>query len=213
MKNFDAILIPGGGLKQDGGLPIWVERRFNKLLEIYQGEDIITLSAGTTYKPPPLDKDGFPIFESVAGALYLLERGIPSSKILVEKCSYDTIGNAFFGKIIHVDPRGFSNLLIITSEFHIERTKAVFKWVFGLVPKMRNYHLTFESVSDIGIDENIILARRIAEKRNLEKMTILRKRITNTYDFHRWIFTEHNAYSMDRSNESRQINSELLKSY
>jgi len=132
MSNYDAILILGGGVHECGKLPLWVEARLQRALDLEQGEPIITLSVGTTHKPPPLDEHGFPIFESVAAASYLADHGIAPERILVEATSYDTIGNAYFSRVIHVDPAGFRRLLIITSAFHMPRTEAVFRWVYGL---------------------------------------------------------------------------------
>ena len=57
-----------------------------------------------------------------------------SSRILAETCSYDTIGNAFFARTVHTDPRGLRRLLIVNSKFHMPRTEAIFRWVFGAAP-------------------------------------------------------------------------------
>jgi hypothetical protein len=209
--NFDAIIIPGGGLKEDNKLPVWVRRRLDRALEVQKSEFIITLSAGTTYKPPPRDKDGFPIFESVAAAKYLLARGISEDKILFETCSYDTIGNAFFSKVIHVDPRGLKNLLIITSAFHMPRVKTVFKWIYGLESATRLYDLSFEEVSDEGIPRNILRPRLNKELKSLDKLKITKKNIKSLTQFHEWMFTQHNAYSVSGKRES--IGDDILKSY
>ena len=67
-RPFDAVIVPGGGVWDGGKLPPWVENRFDKALDIANGAFIISLSAGTPHKPPPLDSAGRPIFESAAGA-------------------------------------------------------------------------------------------------------------------------------------------------
>src|SRR5574341_227154 len=112
MPGYDAILIPGGGVREGGDLPLWTKRRLDRAIETQRGEFIITLSAGTLHRPPPSDADGFPIFESIAAAAYLVRRGIEPRRILAETCSYDTIGNAFFSRVVHVDPLGLRKLLI-----------------------------------------------------------------------------------------------------
>ena len=94
MQSYDAILIPGGGVREGGTVPSWVQGRFDLAVRIHQGEYIVALSAGTTHRPPPVDENGFPIFESAAGARYLMQAGIPAEQILTETNSYDTIGNA-----------------------------------------------------------------------------------------------------------------------
>src|ERR1700682_5838027 len=135
MQDYDAILIPGGGVREGGLLPSWVLRRLDRAVQLRRDAYIETLSAGTTHRPPPLDEGGFPIFESVAAARYLIGAGIPPEHILTETHSYDTVGNAFFSRVLHVDLRGFRRLLVITSDFHLARTQAAFNWIYGLEPK------------------------------------------------------------------------------
>lgn len=202
MKNrnstYDAILIPGGGIKNSNKLPPWVQQRFDRALEIHQKEYIIALSAGTTHKPPPLDIDGFPIFESIVGADYLIKKGVDPRWILCETASYDTIGNAYFSRVIHVDPRGFKKLLIITSASHMPRTKAIFQWIYGLKtsPGHNNYTLDFEEVPDRGMEEDLLQMRIQKEKQGLENVLHLKEKIHTFEDFLRWLFTEHGAYSV-----------------
>jgi hypothetical protein len=213
MKDYDAILVPGGGVRQGGELPVWVKRRFDKVLDLHKGETIITLSAGTLLKPPPLDNQGFPVFESVAGAKYLMNHGIPPGKILVETCSYDTIGNAFFARLIHVEPRKFRKLLIITSEFHMPRTETIFKWIFGLNPVLPAYELDFLAVSDEGMEEAALNARKIAEKANLAKLELTKTQFQTLEELHQWLFTKHAAYAVSTPPPGMHRDDNLLKTY
>ena len=195
--SYDAILVPGGGIKNNHHLPPWVQSRFDRALELHQNQYIIALSAGTTHKPPPLDKDGFPIFESKVGADYLLKKGVEPRWILCETASYDTIGNAYFSRTFHVDPRGFKHLLIITSTSHMPRTKAIFQWVYGLKSPFgpNDYTLAFEEVPDRDMDEELLQLRIQKEKKGLENILRLKEKIHTWEDFHQWLFTEHGAYS------------------
>ncbi len=195
MGNYDAILIPGGGVRAKGELPLWVKRRLDRAIQIHQGEFIITLSAGTVYKPPPLDEEGFPIFESVAGANYLVNHGIDPNKVLIETCSYDTIGNAFFSRVIHVEHRKFTNLMVITSDFHMARTETIFRWVYNLDCLPEHYSLHFEKVSDEGMDTIALMERSVAEEANRVRVLLLRERIRTMSELHGWLFTENDAYS------------------
>jgi hypothetical protein len=192
--SYDAILIPGGGVRADGALPRWVERRMERALELYQGEYIITLSAGTPFKPPPLDAAGFPIFEAIAGANYLVRRGIDPQKILPETCSYDTIGNAYFSRMIHVEPRRFHRLLVITSQFHLPRVEAVFRWVYGL--DGGSYRLNFEATPDKGIEPVALAARQEKEGRSLAGLPALQSKLQTVAQLHHWLFTTHGAYAV-----------------
>jgi len=199
MPEFDAILLPGGGVREGGRLPSWVRRRLDRAIDLHRGEYIIALSAGTPYRPPPLDGEGFPIFESVASARYLVGAGIPADRILTETCSYDTIGNAFFSRVIHADPGGFRRLLVITSDFHLPRTQAVFEWIYSLTPPKVAYDLHFEAVTDPDMPANLRHERLGKEEQSLSDFAAIRAHITSLADCHRWLFTQHQAYSLPRA--------------
>lgn len=199
VDEYDAILIPGGGVREAGELPVWVQRRLDRAVELYSGQYLITLSAGTVHRPPPLDRDGFPIPESIAAGKYLIEHGIPPHRVLPEACSYDTIGNAYFSRVVHTEPQGLRRLLIVTSSFHMPRTEAIFRWVYGLPPN--HYDLEFERVPDEGIELEDLSARKEREAQSLEKLNALIPRISTVSQLHQWLFTEHQAYAVLGSRE------------
>ena len=49
---------------------------------------------------------------------------VAPADILEENLALDTIGNAFFARTDHCSLAGWKRLLIITSEFHMDRTRA-----------------------------------------------------------------------------------------
>jgi hypothetical protein len=192
LSAYDAIVIPGGGVRDDGVLPAWVIARFDRAIELAADAWLMPLSAGTPYRPPPLDERGFPIFEARAGAEYLESRGVDPRRILIEESSYDTIGNAYFSRVVHIVPRGFRRVLVITSAFHMPRTEAVFRWVYSLDSGCCS--VDFESVPDVGIDAGALAARIAKERTSLETFGEVRARIGTLAELHRWLFTEHAAY-------------------
>lgn len=212
MKPYDAILIPGGGIRDNGDLPVYVKNRLDRAMEVHTNELLITLSAGTTHKPPFLDKQGFPLFESVAAAAYLKAHTIAPDHILTETCSYDTIGNAFFARVIHTDIRGLRKLLIITSEFHRNRTEIIFNWIFSLTPLKEPYELFFESVPDAGMSGNALELRREKEKTRIAQLRKLTKRIHTLKGFHEWLFTAHDAYSVSGEDKEKETGA-ILSTY
>lgn len=212
MNHYDAILIPGGGVKDNGELPVWTQRRLDRALEIGGCEYFITLSAGTVYKPFPVDTDGRPVFESETAAKYLLDKGVSARKVLTETSSLDTIGNAYFSKVFHVAPLRLKKILVITSEFHMPRTEAIFLWVYGLQGDQAEYELSFEAVSDEGIEADLISARKDKEVKSLAALEDLRSRIISVEQFHRWLFQEHNAYAPVKR-RTHNLPEGVLKSY
>ncbi|MEM7067203.1 MAG: YdcF family protein, partial [Cyanobacteria bacterium P01_B01_bin.77] len=194
MGIYDAILIPGGGVRERGELPLWTQRRLNHAIENHQDAYLIPLSAGTTHKPPPLDAQGYPIFESVAAANYLIQRGVNSTTILVDTTSYDTIGNVFFSRVIHIEPLQLKRLLVVTSEFHMPRTKAIFEWIYRLEGLPQDHQISYETVSDDGIDKAVLEARQQREEKSLKTLLETAGKIHSLRDFHQWLFRDHGAY-------------------
>lgn len=172
-----------------------MEARLDRAIEVFAGEYLVPLSAGTPHRPPPRSPAGYPVFESRAAARYLVERGIPAGRVLAEFQSYDTIGNAYFARTIHADPAGWRRLLVITSRFHMARAKAVFRWVFGLSAPQGGYALEFEQTPDTGMEGEMLELRLQKERRALEALPDLVNRINTLAALHEWLFTGHQAYS------------------
>lgn len=195
-KQCDAILIPGGGLTREGRLPEWTRRRLDAALKMRRDEYIIVLSAGTVHKRPILDANQLAVFECSVAANYLVENGVEHRRILREWSSYDTIGNAYFARVIHTDPRQWRNLVVITSDFHMPRVREIFEWVFSLDDPRPPYKLSLVAVTDKGIDPKILKPRITKEERALQKLLPLKEAITNLRDFHAWLFQDHGAYAV-----------------
>ena len=211
-SNPDAILVPIGGLDSHGRPHKWVKRRLDKAIEIWtKNQFIILLSRCTIHKPPIIDKRGFPIDESVAAASYLSQKGIPSKKILLDKNSFDTIGNAFYARVLFTDPLKLKYLVVITSEHHFPRTEVVFRWIFSLKPLAFRYHLDFIKVSDFGFDQSIIALRNKKEKKSLRKTKRNEEKIRTLPELHRWLFTVHSAYAFD--GKVKRLKGKVLKTY
>ena len=197
MGKYDAIVVLGGGLRADGELPEHAKARFNLALATASGEPVVALSAGTTHRPAILDQDGRPLFESTAGARYLIERGMRPERILCESTSYDTIGNAYFSRVQILEPLEWRRLLVITSQFHLRRTEAIFRWIYGLDAPIP-YSLEFAASPDRGLSEAALSARQAREAASLQSVQQLSARLTSLPALTRWLFTEHQAYQSVR---------------
>lgn len=88
---------------------------------------------GTPHKPPVLSDSGYCTFESIACADYLMAQNVPAQQLLRETSSFDTIGNGYFAATIHAVPRRWRQLMVVTSDFHMPRSQAIFQKVFELV--------------------------------------------------------------------------------
>lgn len=169
-KKYDALVIPGGGLEPHTSLPQpWVRARLDTAYSLSaQTIYFIVLSRGTTHKSPPRDSRGFPIDEASASAKYLMNLGIESDRILLDGWSLDTIGNAYFARRMICDPLQLQKLCIITSSFHMLRTRTIFEWVFALDGCKST--LDFCVTPDVGLNDAQSSARIDKEKSSIRSL-------------------------------------------
>jgi vancomycin permeability regulator SanA len=190
MKKRDAILVLSGGIDGDGSLNPWTKARLDAALGVWSGEYFLLLS-GTSAHKKPLVRQGNVVHECAVMARYLQSKGIGANVVLQEPVSGDTIGNAYFARTIHTDPGGLKRLLVVTSQFHMPRTRAIFEWVFGL--DGRSYDLEFLAVPDEAAATKDRLER---ERGQIRKVMNYRKRVRTLAQFHRWLFSAHAGHDL-----------------
>lgn len=196
MKDYDVILVPGGGLQTNGSPHPWVQARLDAAMAASDSAHIIPLSGGTPHKAPPLNAHGFPITEAEASARYLQQKGVEPARIRTECYSFDTVGNAYFSRLLHVQPAGFKTILVVSSQFHIERCKALFNWVYNLQSAhTTQYQLNYMAASNTGISPQLLQARQQKEAAAIASITPIMNTITTVAAFHNWLYTEHAAYA------------------
>lgn len=209
---FDVIIPVTGGLKKNGKPHDWTIGRLDKVLEIHTGKEMILIPGrGTPFKPPPLSKEKFPVDECVASADYLVKHGISPRKILLERTSFDTIGNAYFTRVLFAEPMNFHRLLVITSDFHMPRVMAIFNWVYGLKPVFSGLAIEFLSISDKGLNEELIRVKTRREKINLKNLKSLLGKIKTIREMRRFMFSRHYSYAYGRKIE--KLRGKILKTY
>jgi len=69
--------------------------------------------------------------EARAMAEYAISLGLPKTNALLEEHSKDSVGNAYFLRKNYLDRKGWKSLIVVTSDFHVPKTKYVFKKVLG----------------------------------------------------------------------------------
>lgn len=229
-----AVIILGGGVKDDGGVPVHTQLRLDVAVKIYKqlGEKaiFIPLSGGTPHKPNPVDLRGFPVWECTAAARRLLDMGIPAHQIMEESTSLDTIGNAYFLRAVHLQPAQLQNIIVITNSWHMPRTKAIFDFVLSLPSSaisttfphvLRNwfgkssYAITYLEAGAGIPDEHLLQVRMEKEANALAQFTNnIVPSITSFQALHLWLFTKHGAYSTSRLTVVHaDIPADLLKTY
>lgn len=76
--------------------------------------------------------------ESAAMARYLIGSGVEPHRILLEEKAMDTIGNAIFSRLALDSYRDCSEVVVVTSCYHVNRSKFIFENAYG-----RGYSLDF----------------------------------------------------------------------
>ena len=145
----DAIIILGCSNNEDGSISKLLRTRVDEGIRLYKrGESSKLIMSGKhglflhLSGKVPLNS------ESSVMKKYAESEGVPTEDILIEDESKDTLGNAFFTKIKILEPHSWYNCLVVTSDYHVERTRWLFDFVLG--PK---YNLEF-----IGTDSSCIPA-------------------------------------------------------
>jgi len=210
--NYDVLFILAGGFNQQGEINEWVKRRLDYAIEIYNNNPtkikyIVCLGGGTYHKPPVSTLEGYTIHESTALVKYLLDNNIPKNILMREWFSYDTIANGYYSYINYSKIRNWKNIMVITSDFHIKRTKLIFEWIYSL-EKDEKYIFNFIGVSDEGLNKEIIKIRTKREKNSINNLKKIINRINTLEKFHIWFHTEHDCYNCNFNSKELIKNNE-----
>ena len=108
-----------------------------------EGKVDVIISTGKYSVMATVDPDVTgPRTEAEVGKRYLIARAkaqgdAPSGAGRIEDCiccedqSIDTISNAWYAKKLCLEPLGITSCVIVTSDYHIERSGVIFEWVLG----------------------------------------------------------------------------------
>lgn len=213
---YDAIFVLAGGINESGFIYPWVKERLDCAIKIYNNHPnsntkIISLGGGTYHKTPIHNKSGFVIHESSACAKYLIDNGVPKNVIYREWGSYDTIGNGMFAFTNFILPFGYYKIAIITSEFHILRTKLIFDYLHSIISE--NREIDYYSTPN-NMEQDILSARIRREYNSRQSFRIVTESNTTFTEFCQWFYEKHSAYNNDfASGNKKTIDSKTIKSY
>lgn len=199
----DAIIILAGGINNDGSLPNLPKKRVEKGVELYKNKVAPKLIMTGKYGFwLDFTKEIPPRSEAEAMKEFALSLGVPAEDIILEQISKDTVGNAYFTKVDILEKNNWKNLVVVTSEFHIPRTKFIFDIVLG-----PEYKIEYTPTDD-GLSEEERMNVEIKEEKTIQvlKNTILDIEPGKNEQIKNLLFTKHPGYS-----ENPEISFEKLK--
>ena len=117
----------------------------------------------------------------------------------------DTIGNLYYAltNFLLLSPHLFPpSLTLITSSFHMPRTKLLGAWIFGLsdLPKKgidEPFRLTFEETANVGLTLAAVKEREAKEALAVENLLTVIPRVATTVDLFEWLTGNHALYSAE----------------
>ncbi|KAL1518664.1 hypothetical protein AB1Y20_002952 [Prymnesium parvum] len=224
----DAILVLAGGVDAHGRPHETVLRRLRRAARAY-GEAaaaaappiVLCNGGGTTHKPKWRNAAGYAVPEAVLMAEEL-ERAhrLPAAHLYTEGYSDDTVGNAFFARVMHADPAGWRRLVVITSAFQMARVRAIYDWIFAL-PRADGSAAPSRELRYIEVDDDGALSPRALRTRVAKEAAALKgflelaARHRTLEGVHKWINTMHSAYSFTGFATKKPLNasSALAQTY
>jgi uncharacterized SAM-binding protein YcdF (DUF218 family) len=201
MQKADLIIVLGGGISKEGILPKWVHSRLIKASSLYKnGISELLLLSGK-------GRDDFHVTEASAMKEVLLNEGFGTDNILLEQLSKDTLQNAFYSRVIHIDPLNLNSAIIITSKFHNDRTKLIFDNVLGDTTKC-----IYDPIDDDDIDSSLLVKRSITEQKLINYYQKLFSSIPKhcLKTIHDVIQNEQNEYNVEYNKLAENLKNDMV---
>jgi uncharacterized SAM-binding protein YcdF (DUF218 family) len=191
----DAIVVLAGGVLNDGTLPDLPRKRVELgAAEYFRNVAPRVILTGKYGFWLDWKKNVPPRTEASAMKDYILSLGVPAEAVLLEEESKDTIGNFYFVRKNILDPNGWKNIVVVTSDFHADRTKFIVEMVSGS-------EFAVEYVfADSGLSSDELEARRRQEVKTIEVLKETFARGVTPGDMQAvesFLFTQHPGYSQN----------------
>lgn len=143
---FDAIVVLGKGVLEDGTLPLISQHELDRALGLLQTQPASTIICSGKYSA--FRQLPYTLTEAVAMQRYLFQQGVPSEGIILENQSVDTITN-----VVNVaqicQQRQFTRVLLISNAEHLARVEWIAQRVFSA-----NTHLSFHGHQHATLDRD-----------------------------------------------------------
>jgi len=123
----DAIIVLANEMDERGNLNPESKARAIAAVEIFNSKKISQIvTCGWAYR-----RDSEINIADAFKAYMVNDLGVDPNKIISEVNSRDTVGDAFFTKTKIAIPFGWKNIIVVTSNYHLSRTREIFNFIYG----------------------------------------------------------------------------------
>ena len=122
-------------LNPDKSLSDETQQRVDKCIELYNAQQAKTITMSGAHNFNNWKNE--PCTHAYGMTVYAFKREVPVEDIVIEDHSLDTVGQAIFTKVVHAVPRGWKDIIVVSSDYHLDRVRAVFDFVYGPGTRIR----------------------------------------------------------------------------
>lgn len=124
------IIVLGYSLNEDCSLSPLLISRLDKAFSLYQVGTNMILSGGM---PPAVIKKDRCTLKTEAEAMkaYMISKGVSENDLFVENLSASTLTNAYYSRLLHLDPMAIKEITIVSNQFHEKLINYCFSLILG----------------------------------------------------------------------------------
>lgn len=124
---FDALIVLANQMDELGNLNLESKTRAITAVEIFNSRKISHIvTCGWAYR-----RDSAVNIADAFKTYMVNDLGVNPNKIISEVNSRDTVGDAFFTKTKIAIPFKWKNIIVVTSNYHLSRTREIFNFIYG----------------------------------------------------------------------------------
>ena len=120
------IIVLGEKLDNSGNISETLKNRLDKAVEVYQTGNYNIIVSGGNVQTNTIYSEAYQMKQYLTNTL-----SIPTSKIITEPNSKNTIENAQYTLEIIKQKGGIDRIVVVSSEFHIKRVEFIFNYFFN----------------------------------------------------------------------------------
>jgi len=195
---YDCAIVLAHELKEDKTLSEETEARLKKAIELYSKDKLNKIIVSGDYK------DLFGISLGEAMEKYATQKGVKGEDIIKEEISLESVGQLLFCRAGILELNKWFNVLIISSDYHINRLKTLAKTIFD-----KKYNIDFLSANSKISPEKLAKLKQDEEKSKELFLKTFGNKPLGEEELIKILFEKHGQYNKNSGEFLNKLN--LLK--